>query len=148
MQTLNLYLIKPQQERKAVKELRQAGHRAYLPRQRKDGLKSIRFEPTARGYLPAEGKPYDAQHVGRRLGTITRDEARRLYVRSAKTQRTYPFKRGDHVTIRKGLNADVPAIVTQVLRGGRYEVAVTMLGKSCRVSVREVDMLHIHPGIK
>jgi len=143
------YTTPPQMEHKAQQEARQAGHRAYVPTEPKQyqrGSKShTRRVPSVRGYVFSEGKPYDAKHLRTAIGTVTRQEITRLYVRSSKTQRAYPFKRGDQVSIRKGLNADVPAIVTQVLRGGRYEVAVTMLGKACRVSVRETDMLHMHP---
>jgi transcription antitermination factor NusG len=141
--TLNLYWTPPQREQKAAKEIRQAGHKAYVPKERNA---RNRLVPTARSYVAATGKPYEAKHVGKRIGPVSREEIRRLYVRTSKTQRKHKFSPGDQVSVKRGRDADLAATVTEVIRAGWYKVRVSMFGKSHDIKIRESDLARLHPG--
>lgn len=144
--TLIAYRTPPQMERKAAQEAREAGHRAYLPREPRPTKTGVRRVPTARGYVFAEGKPADAEHIRNAIGPVSRTELRRLYVRTSATQRTHKFAPGDQVSVRRGRDADLAATVTEVIRAGWYKVRVAMFGKSHDIKIRESDLARLHPG--
>jgi hypothetical protein len=148
--TLIAYRTPPQMERKALAEAREAGHRAYLPREPRTTKMGARNVPTARGYVFAEGKPADAEHIRNAIGPVSRSELRRLYVRTSKTQRRHAFTEGDTVHI-KGMTVDnhgKPLLgnVVAVIRSGWYEVRFYMLSKPHVVKIRESDLAAVHPG--
>lgn len=144
--TLIAYRTPPQMERKAAQEAREAGHRAYLPREPRQTAKGLRRVPTARGYVFAEGKPADAEHIKHAIGPVSRAELRRLYVRTSKTKRTHKFSPGDQVSVKRGRDADLAATVTEIIRAGWYKVRVSMFGKSHEIKIRESDIALMHPG--
>lgn len=138
--TLIAYRTPPQMERKALAEAREAGHRAYLPRERV-GARNV---PTARGYVFAEGKPVDADHIRNAIGPVSRTELRRLYIRTSVTQRRHAFAPGDKVISASGY----PGVVKRVLRGNRYDVEVIIANKPCLVKMKESDISLLHPHTK
>jgi transcription antitermination factor NusG len=142
--TLIAYRTPPQMERKALAEAREAGHRAYLPRER-IGARNV---PTARGYVFCEGKPADADHIKNAIGPVSRTELRRLYVRSSVTQRRHKFSPGDQVSVKRGRDADLAATVVEVIRSGWYRVRVSMFGKTHEIKIKESDLARLHPGTK
>lgn len=144
--TLIAYRTPPQMERKAAQEAREAGHRAYLPREPRQTSKGVRRVPTARGYVFCEGKPSEAEHIRNAIGVVSRAELRRLYIRTSKTKRQHKFSPGDQVSVRRGRDADLAATVTEVIRAGWYKVRVAMFGKSHDIKIRESDLARLHPG--
>lgn len=144
--TLIAYRTPPQSERKAAQEAREAGHRAYLPREPRQTTKGVRRVPTARGYVFCEGKPTDAEHIKGAIGPVSRTELRRLYVRTSKTQRKHKFAAGDQVSVKRGRDADLAATVTEVIRSGWYRVRVVMFGKAHNIKIKESDLARLHPG--
>jgi hypothetical protein len=150
--TLIAYRTPPQMEHKAAQEARDAGHRAYLPREIRETKGGARRVPTARGYVFCEGKPADAEHIKGAIGPVSRTELRRLYIRTSKTQRRHAYSPGDQVQV-KGMTVDnhgKPLLgeVIAVFRPGLYKVRVALLGKSHIVRMRESDLARLHPGIK
>jgi transcription antitermination factor NusG len=136
-------------ERKAAQEARQAGHRAYVPTEPKTyqrGAKShTRRVPSVRGYVFAEGKPYDAKHIRAAIGTVTRQAITQLYIRTSKTQRQHRYTAGDRVMVKRGHLAEIPATVVRTHGAGWYELAIDMFGKTC---LSRIDEPNSHPGIK
>lgn len=148
--TLNIYTTPPQQERKAAKEARQSKFRAAVPTEKKTyrgAHKTIsRRVPVARGYVFAEGKPFDAKHIRTNKGAVGRREVFRLNVRSSATQIKHAFSPGDAVTIKRGKYAAVPGVVAEIHRGCWYDVRVVMFEKSHVVKLKESDLALLHPG--
>jgi preprotein translocase subunit YajC len=139
--TLIAYRTPPQMERKALAEAREAGHRAYLPREPRDTKAGARRVPTARGYVFAEGRPAEAEHIKNAIGPVSRTELRRLYVRTSKTQRKHAFAPGDKVVSASGY----PGTVRRVHGSGRYDVEVVIAHKPCVVKMKESDITRAHP---
>ena len=153
MQTLKVYTTPPQMERKGAQEARQAGHRAYVPSEPKTytrGSKShTRRVPSVRGYLFSEGKPHEAKYIKASIGTVTRQEITRLYVRSSKTQRQHKFGPGDQITIKRGAHATLAGTIMEVCGGGWYAIAASLFGRVFHVKMKESDISHhTHPHIK
>lgn len=144
--TLIAYRTPPQMERRAAQEAREAGHRAYLPREPRDTKTGARRVPTARGYVFCTGRPAEAEHIKNAIGPVSRSELRRLYVRTSKTQRKHAFAPGDAVSVKRGRDADLAATVVEVIRSGWYLVRVSMFGKSHDIKIRESDIARMHPG--
>lgn len=154
--TLIAYRTPPQMERKAAQEAREAGIKAYVPielvqtREHNGRFgKGKRRVPTARGYVFAESKPADAEHIRNAIGPVPRQELLRLYVRSSKTQRKHKFSPGDQVSVKglkRGRDEDLEATVTEVIRVGWYKVRVAMFGKGHEIKIKESDLAILHPG--
>jgi len=144
--TLIAYRTPPQMERKAAAEAREAGHRAYLPRVARTTKTGARRVPTARGYVFAEGKPADAEHIKNAIGPVSRTELRRLYVRTSKTQRKHAFAPGDQVSVKRGRDVDLAATVVEVIRSGWYLVRVSLFGRTHDIKIKESDLTRMHPG--
>lgn len=147
------YTTPPQMEHKAQQEARQAGHRAYVPTEPKQyqrGSKShTRRVPSVRGYLFSEGKPHEAKYIKGSIGTVTRQEITRLYVRTSKTQRRHKFSIGDQITIKRGHHATLAGTVMEICGGGWYEIAASLFGRVFHVKMKEIDISHhTHPHIK
>lgn len=127
-QTLFVYTVPPQQERKAAEECRRARIKAYLPR---SVIKKAK-RPITPCYIYAEGKPIEAKHVRRRLGTVSRADVSRLQafarLRPAKRQEN-PFKRGDIVIRSIGNGVEVTATVLEV-RSRICIIAYEMISKT------------------
>lgn len=114
------YRVPPQMEFKAARELREHGHRAYVPRD----LADKRRPPVARGYVFSGGKHAFARHVRGAVGAVTTAELGRLYaVRKPTKASANPYTIGQHVTV-----GEVPGVVAST-NGDSCVVAVTMIGK-------------------
>lgn len=139
MTTLSVYRVPPQQEFKAAKELRQAGHRAYLPTEKHGKRKS----PVARGYICADGKPPEAKHVRQRIGRVHRADLIRLYPRRDRGHEApEPFKAGDTVEIKVGTFASMTGTLTQ--KRGRRQWLVSIKGR--QVCAQTASLIRIDPG--
>lgn len=126
-------------EFKAAKELRQAGHKAYLPTERNGKRKS----PVARGYIFADGKPPEAKHVRQRIGNVQRAALIRLYPRRDRGhEQPEPFKAGDRVEIKVGHFASMTGTLTK--KRGRRQWLVDMGGK--QVCAQTTSLIRIDPG--
>jgi len=143
MTTISAYRVPPLQEFRAAKELRQAGHRAYLPTERNGKRKS----PVARGYIFATGKPSEAKHVRQRIGDLPRASLIRLYPRRDRGHEApEPFKSGDSVLIERGPFAALSGIVV-TKRGKRgWLVDVAIFGSKSRCTVATHYMRKHDPG--
>lgn len=138
--TLTAYRTPPQQEKKAAKEARASGHKAYVPTELKTyktatGKPIRRRVPVAPGYVFAHGKPYEAKHIRGPVGPCTPLEVRRLY-RLGTSQPETGYVVGESIEIAKGHDVTIPATIMEVLGSDWYEVGVTMMGKLCRVRMR------------
>jgi hypothetical protein len=135
MTTLAAYKVPPLCEWKAAQELREAGVRAYVPRD--PGTK--RKAPVARGYVFSAHKPAFAKHVRGRVGTVTTSELARLYL---KRQRRAVEERNPYAVGQPVYIGEVPGIVSH-RDGVKCSVAVTMLGKQ---HVRVLHYSRLRPG--
>lgn len=129
------YRVPPQQEFRAARELRENGHRAYVPRD----LADKRRPPVARGYVFSGGKHAFARHVRSPVGAVTTAELGRLYaVKKPRASRpTNPYEVGSTVLI-----GDVPGVVVD--RSGEIcTVVVSMLGKE---HLRPLHYDRLRPG--
>ncbi len=146
MSRLTAYRVPPQQEFRAARELREHGHRAYVPRD----LADKRRPPIARGYVFSGGKHAFARHVRSPVGPVPTDQLARLYGRRPKVADVAPieFQPGDRVRIKPGaLSLPSGDDVTGTLerrKGGRgWWVDI---GMPARVVVLPSDMIRIDPG--
>jgi transcription antitermination factor NusG len=137
--TLSAYRVPPLQEFRAAKELRQAGHRAYLPTERQGKRKA----PVARGYIFATGKPAEAKHVRQRIGDLPRASLIRLYPRRDRGHEApEPFKAGDRVEIKVGTFASMTGTLTR--KRGRRQWLVDISGR--QVCAQTTSLIRIDPG--
>ena len=129
--TIAAYRTPPMMERKALAELREAGSRAYLPRDRNDPRRS----PIARGYVFTNYKPAFAKHVKSKVGECDRSEVLRLCPKLRREARIEnPFKAGDSA-YRGELSVKV------VNTSGRAcLIAWTMLGKEHKQSIHYTQL--------
>lgn len=139
MTTLSAYRVPPLQEFRAAKELRQAGHRSYLPTERHGKRKA----PVARGYIFATGKPAEAKHVRQRIGDLPRASLIRLYPRRDRGHEApEPFKVGDHVEIKVGHFASMTGTLTR--KRGRRQWLVSIGDR--QVCAQTTSLIRIDPG--
>ena len=82
---MSVFRVAPSAEFKAEQELREAGFSAFVPfeyRYRRSGASRTRRTkikvPVLHGYAFASGKPAEARHVRRKVGTLRRTEADHL----------------------------------------------------------------------
>lgn len=147
MSTINIYVTPPQREHKAVEECRRGKIRAYLPMVR---FRTPHFgrpgAPIAHGYVFAQAKPSEAQHMRNRLGDVQRSEISRLYqharVRPVKIAGSR-FAIGDRVSIKVGPFASFHATITGT-KGNKHTIAVSLFGKIHSVEMQEK---HLRPFI-
>lgn len=118
MTTLAAYRVPPLHEWRAAQELREAGVRAYVPRD----PAAVRKAPLARGYVFSAAKPAFAKHVRSRVGTVTTAELARLYLKRQRRgkEEANPFSVGQQV-----YRGEVPAKVISI--SGRMCVIETQL---------------------
>jgi hypothetical protein len=138
MSHLIAYRVAPQCERKAARELRENGRRAYLPLE----VVGKRKAPVARGYIFSDPKPAFAKHVRSAVGAVTRGDLARLYPerkKPAMPQRVHAD--GASVLITKGI-AEIKATVCGY-RDRMYFVRYSLLGKDQRQAIHE---MHVKPG--
>jgi len=139
MSQLIAYRVPPQQEFKAARELREHGHKAYVPRD----LADKRKPPVARGYVFSGGKHAFARHVRSPVGPVNPLELRRLYVRRpAPPQPERPFSIGERVEIKDGPFAKLRGTIA-VRRGRRQWLIDTASGK---LAVQSQSLVRIDPG--
>lgn len=137
------YRVAPQCERKAARELRENGRRAYLPLE----VVGKRKAPVARGYIFAETKPHDAKHVLSKVGDVNRAELIRLYPRRDRGHVAQdPFGEGDNVEIMRGPFTAFKGVVVSK-RGKRgWIVDVSIFGRMSRCTVATHYMRKHDPG--
>lgn len=134
------YRTPPQQEFKAAKEARGAGHRAYVPTEKRShktatGKTITRRVPAVPGYVFAAAKPVESKHIRDRIGACDRLEVRRLYNRGT-SQPVNAYVVGEEIEITRGHATTIPATVMAICGSGWYEVGIMMMGKLCRVKMR------------
>ena len=134
------YRVPPQMELKAARELRENGHRAYVPRD----LADKRRPPVARGYVFSGGKHAFARHVRSPVGAVTTEELARLYPKRGRVQQVEPtvLTVGDKVQIKIGPFASVTGTLARLHGRRRWMVD---LG-SREVSARVDTLIRIDPG--
>jgi ribosomal protein L21E len=155
---LNAYATPPQLERKAAKEIREAGIRAYLPMETISGGRKLsngqvrpynRKVPIVRSCVFAEAKPPFAEHVKGRIGPkqgnlgVSRGDIAGLYktarAREFKPKRVRKFVVGDQISIKVGPLANLSGTVIED-RGRFYRVAVSMFGKTHTQAFSEIHL--------
>jgi|CXWL01.1.fsa_nt_gi hypothetical protein len=136
-----VYRCPPNTEHKAAQELREAGIRAYVPRDRA----SKRNPFTGKRQAPAPGYVFAdralmaayAKHVRAPLGIVNRSEMARLYLgRQRSPAPRYAHQIGTRVTIQRGPNAELHAIIAGH-RERFYYVDVELFGRTHRQTVHE-----------
>jgi len=140
--TLSAYRVPPMMERKAAQELREAGSRAYLPRDRNDPRRS----PIARGYVFTNYKPAFAKHVRSKVGDCSRAEVLRICTKLRRQERNdNPFKPGDTASMPSLTLPDgKPMLVKIVSTSGRAcRIEWTMLGKT---HTQSIHYTQLRPG--
>ena len=141
MTTLTAFRVAPQMEFKAAREIREAGGRAYVPRDRTEKRKT----PTARGYVFANFKPAFAKHARSPIGAVRTAELSRLYIQRQKIDKPVIFNPGDTVRIKLGPFADL--IAKLIKKRGRKEWLCSIPAKSIgSVCVQTHNMIRIDPG--
>jgi transcription antitermination factor NusG len=151
MTTLNAYRTPPQLERKAAKELREAGIRAYVPTEVRTirGARAVKRRfPVAPGYVFAADKPHDAEHVRACIGSVGRSELARIYPRRDRGHKSpaSPFAEGDSVTIQRGPFAQLTGTVSGPAGKRGWMVDVMLFGRPTPVAVAERYMRKHEPG--
>lgn len=152
MSTLTAYRTAPQKELKAAQELREAGHKAYVPRQRLRRRSAFtgKFWPVAPRYVISDAtvRSVWAKHVGGPLGPVPPNQLARLYEnRPSKDQTADKFKAGDEVIIKRGKHeVEMQGVVVKPRKGG-YTVKFELFGKWCSVWVAQRYLYHAQrPG--
>lgn len=130
-----VYRTASNSEHRAAKELREAGIRAYVPRDRggkRNPFTKARPAP-APGYVFARealNSAY-AKHVRAPLGSVDKAELQRLYLgRPLKPATTRPFAPGDRVTLISGPFVEMHGEVIQD-RNRVYRVRVGQFVVTC-----------------
>jgi hypothetical protein len=150
---LNLYIVPPQQEFRAANELQESGIGYELltetvTYQRSGSRKPVeRTVPLIRGYLPAEGKPHDAKHLRRSIGTVSRSDLIRVVSNRDRGHVPAPaFAPGDNVLIERGPFAALPGVVVQLAGRRGWLVDVALFGRTTRAAVAQHYMRKHDPG--
>lgn len=129
MSKLFAYRTAPNAEHKAAAELRQAGIKAYVPRDR-NGRRSPftgKMPAPAPGYVFSANhyRPAFEKHVRGRIGTVSAAEITGLYLARQKrrAEERCPYVVGQAVR-----NGEIPATVREI-RGRTCIIVFLMLGK-------------------
>ena len=138
--TLIAYRTPPLQEFRARRELREAGHKAYLPTDRAAKRKT----PIARGYVFATGKPADAKHVRGAVGPVPPVQLLRLYTRRDRGHepKAAAWSIGGRATITVGKHASMTC--TLIRKRGRRQWIADVEGKP--ICVQTDRLVRIDPG--
>ncbi len=150
--SIALHITPPQAEKKAAKELRRDGVKAYVPRMRMKKRVSHhqKAERTvtkilAPGYVLAKGNARYRQYVRGKIGGITPAEALRLLKHGRKLSKatSNPHKTwavGDIVKIKVGPFADLVGKITR--DAGRCVIVEHESGKTIAVSTYHLTRPH------
>lgn len=143
-----VYRCPPNSEHKAAQELRQAGIRAGVPRNRAGKRNPFTKMPpaTAPGYVFAKGalSVAYAKHVrGAPIGDAPVSAVLRLYLDRMKPKAARPFLVGDQIEITEGPCKGAHATIVEVR--GRGTGKTVLIGDG-RVSVHIRNCKHIDPG--
>jgi hypothetical protein len=139
-----VYKTAPQMEHKAAQELREAGARAYVGRDR--GSRRSPF--TGKLKTPAPGYVFSdrscsiafAKHVGQKLGVVRKDELARLYI--AKPQRRAETEANPYKPGQAAFKGEIP--VTVASTSGRFcRIEWDMLGKR---QTQSIHYTQLRPG--
>lgn len=142
MTTLIAFKVPPQQEWKAARELREAGIKAYVPRDHG----SKRKAPIARGYVFSNAKPAFAKHVKAAIGPVSGADLARLYLkRQAKLAQTPRFSEADAVRIKAGPFEGMTGTLTRRRNRTTWLVSIPKLNAST-IAVQISNMIHVDPG--
>lgn len=140
MSTLTAYRVPPLHEWKAARELREAGIKAYVPRDHA----AKRRAPVARGYVFSASKPAFAKHVRDRVGAVTTAELARLYLKRQRraAEPDAQFKTGQRVEIKVGIFASMTGVLFK--KRGRRQWLVSIGEK--QVCAQTASLIRIDPG--
>lgn len=139
--TLSAYRVAPQMEFKAAQELREAGIRAYVPRDRD----AKRRPPLARGYVFSGSKPAFSKHVRSKVGETSSAELARLYLARMKAITPDPLRIGDLIRITVGPFKDHtgPIVAERGRKAWSVDLSTHSMGT---VTVITANMIRIDPG--
>ena len=141
--TAVVYRTAPQQEHKAAQELREAGARAYVARDRSTKRNPFTGKPraTAPGYVFSDRacQIAFAKHVKSKVGLASKAELGRLYLARPRRQSddVVPFKVGQSV-MKGELAAKIVAISGRACR-----IEWNMLGKT---HTQSIHYTQLRPG--
>ena len=149
MTTLTAFCVAPHMEFRAAEEAQAAGYASDVPTEvielRRTGSRKPckRTVPVMRGYLPAEGKPYNSRYIRRAVGPVRHADMVRMKTTMDRVQRrdagmsSQPYRVGQTV-----LAGEIPATVAEV-EGELITVAFEMLGKQ---HARTLHYSQLRPG--
>ena len=135
MTTLTAFRVAPQMEFRAAREIREAGGKAYVPRDRSQKRKT----PVARGYVFATYKPAFAKHARSAVGAVRTAELARLYQerQRRRADEACPYAIGQPV-----YKGEVPAKVIDI-RGRTCIIETMLLGKPHK---QAIPYAQLRPG--
>jgi len=144
MSTAYVYRTRSNLEHRVATEIRRAGIKAYVPRDRggrrspftgKQPTPAVGYVFSAQPYYPAQDKqPCIA------IGRVTKEEMARLYIeRPQRKPRTRPFAVGDQVVVQVGPFASLAGTVTKD-RGRIYLVDVMLFGRPTQAAIHEAHL--------
>ena len=143
MTTAIVYRTPPQSEHKAAQELREAGIRAYVPRDRgsrRSPFTGKHLSPCP-GYVFAKGALASAyaKHVRAPLGVVSKAELHRLYIGrpQRRAAESIPFSIGQSVRV-----GELAGTITDI-RGRMCVVLVSLFG---RTHSQALHYSRIRPG--
>ena len=143
MTTAIVYRTPPQSEHKAAQELREAGIRAYVPRDRgsrRSPFTGKHLSPCP-GYVFAKGALASAyaKHVRAPLGVVSKAELYRLYIGrpQRRAAESIPFSIGQSVRV-----GELAGTITDI-RGRMCVVLVSLFG---RTHSQALHYSRIRPG--
>lgn len=138
MSDMSCFRTAPQAEKKAAKELRRLGIKAYVPQETVDVRVSnhakkrvIKHRVTAPGYVCAKSSHYLARYVRHRLGLLSTSDLHRLYRLRRKPTETGRklWKVGDRVTCSIGIHKTP---ITGSIKADRGRVVIVLPDNSDR----------------
>lgn len=145
--SLTLHLTAPQSEKKAARELRREGVKAYVPRyqvkkptHRHKKATTAHTKILAPGYVVAKGQSRYRQYVRSKIGTVTPAEMFRLLKQGRSqtssgraTEQKKLWQVGDTVKVKVGPYADLTGKIIQ--DRGRAVIIEHESGRTIAVSV-------------
>lgn len=149
MTTLTAYRVAPQMEFKAAEEASSAGFAYDVPTEvielRRTGSRKpcARTVPVMRGYLPTEGKPYNAKYIRKAVGPVRHADIIRMRTTMDRIQRRIDGMAGQPYRLGQAVFAgDIPATVAGS-DGDMVTVAFEMIGKQ---HVKTLHYSQLRPG--
>lgn len=143
MTTLTAYRVAPNSEHRAARELREAGIRAYVPRDRSTRRSPFtgKHATPSPGYVFAEKayRPAFEKHVKGRVGAVAKADLGRLYLKRPRRRADEP---NPYAIGQRVIKGEIPAEVIAI-RGRTCIVAWVMLGKQ---HTQAVAYAQLRPG--